>query len=83
MINGDLLYSRKVSKHSSQCYIVAPKPILQLSLSGHLVPKCRRTDVDATQSRRIDVNTTSFYVMCPLGPLLQPILFKPCAEEIL
>ena len=26
--------------------------------SGHLVPKLRRIDVDATKSRRIDVNTT-------------------------
>ena len=34
--------------------------------SGHLVPKWRRSNVDATSSRRIDVNTTSFYVMCPL-----------------
>ena len=24
-------------------------------------------DVDGTSSRRIDVKTTSFYVMCPLG----------------
>ena len=28
--------------------------------SGHLVPKLRRINVDATSSRRIDVNTTSF-----------------------
>ena len=35
--------------------------------SGHMVPKLRRIDVVATSSRRIDVNTTSFYVMCPLG----------------
>ena len=33
----------------------------------HLVPKWRRSNVDATSSRRIDVNTMSFYVMCPLG----------------
>lgn len=36
---------------------------------GILVPKWRRITVDATSSRRIDLNTTSFcfYVMCPLG----------------
>ena len=34
--------------------------------SGHLVTKWRCIDVDATSSRRIDVNTTSFYVMCSL-----------------
>ena len=28
--------------------------------------KLRCIDVDATSSRRIDVNTTSFYVVCPL-----------------
>ena len=35
--------------------------------SGYMVSKWHRIDVDATSSRRIDVNTTSFYVMCPLG----------------
>ena len=38
--------------------------------SRHMVPKWRRIDVDKTQSCRIDVNTTSFYVICPLGRLL-------------
>ena len=28
--------------------------------SGHMVPKCRHIDVNATSSRRIDVITTSF-----------------------
>ena len=35
--------------------------------SGHLVPKCRRIDVNATSSRRIDVNTTSFSRHVPAG----------------
>ena len=35
--------------------------------SGHLVPKGRLINVDATSSRRMDVNTMSFYVMCSLG----------------
>ena len=39
----------------------------QVHPSGYLVPKWRRVDVDATLSRRIDVNTTSFYVMMPAG----------------
>ena len=35
--------------------------------SGHLVPKWRRINVDATSSRRIDVNTTSFWHQMPAG----------------
>ena len=34
--------------------------------TGQFVPKWRRINVDATSSRRIDVNTTSFYVLA--GP---------------
>ena len=34
-------------------------PQLEYSHSGHLVPKWRRINVDATSSRRTDVNTTS------------------------
>ena len=34
--------------------------------SGHMMTKWRRWDVDAMASRRSDVKTTSFYVMCPL-----------------
>ena len=32
--------------------------------SGHLVPKWRCIDVDATWSRRIDVDTTSIFTSC-------------------
>ena len=35
-----------------------------------MVPKWRLFNVDATWWRRIDGNTTSFYVMCPLGIFL-------------
>ena len=34
---------------------------------GLIVPKWRRIDVDATSSRRIDVNTTSFLRHVPAG----------------
>ena len=34
---------------------------------GHLVPKWRRINVDATSSRRIDVDTTSFWNQMPAG----------------
>ena len=40
--------------------------------SGHLVPKWRHIKVDATSSRRIDVNMTSFY--CPLGRVVSNVL---------
>lgn len=41
--------------------------------SEHLVTKkCRRSAVDAPSSRRIDFNTPSFYVMCPLGMVKRP-----------
>ena len=33
-------------------------------VGGHLMPKWRHINVDATPSHRIDVNTTSFYAMC-------------------
>ena len=39
--------------------------------SGHMMLKLRHNDVDATSSRRIDVRTTSFDVMCLLGLLKQ------------
>ena len=39
-----------------------------------MVPKWRRINVDATSSRRIDVDTASFYVMCPLGRKWTPLL---------
>ena len=35
--------------------------------SGHLVPKWRRINVDATSSRRIDIYTTSFLRHVPAG----------------
>ena len=35
--------------------------------SGHLVRKWRRINVDATSSRRINVNTTSFLHQMPAG----------------
>ena len=38
------------------------------SSSGHLVPKWRRINVDATWWRRIDVDTTSFWHQMPAGP---------------
>ena len=38
--------------------------------SGHMVPKWRRINVDAMLSRRISINTTSFYVMFPMGLIL-------------
>ena len=40
---------------------------LQAHPSGHLVSKWRYIDVDATSSRRIDVNTTSFWHQMPTG----------------
>ena len=39
--------------------------------SGHLVWKWRRINVDATSSRRIDVNTTSFWHQMPAGTPLE------------
>ena len=35
--------------------------------TGHTVPKWRRLNVDATSSRRIDVDTTSFLHHVPAG----------------
>ena len=38
-----------------------------------MVPKWRRVNVDATSSRRIDINTTSFEGHVPAGMVLSPI----------
>ena len=40
---------------------------MRFSPSGHLVPVRRRINVDATSSRRIDANTTSFLRHVPAG----------------
>ena len=57
------LFSRWKSWHTF------PRKILDLArpyASWHMVPKWRRFNADATSSRHIDVNMTSFYVICPL-----------------
>ena len=46
-------------------------------LSGHLVPKWRRINVDATSSRRIDVNTVSFLCHMPAGFALKALKEQP------
>ena len=40
---------------------------LELDPSANLVPKCRRIDVNAKKSRRIDVNTMLFLRHVPAG----------------
>ena len=40
---------------------------------GQMVPNLHRIDGDATSTRRIDVNRTLFYVMCPLGIYWQSV----------
>ena len=48
--------------------------------SGHLVWKWRRINVDATSSRRIDVNTTSFWHQMPFP---RPLLKNPSVSSLL
>ena len=52
-----ILHMRK----SSSGHLLSTEP------SGHTTLKWRRTNVDATWSRRIDVDTTSFWCCVPAG----------------
>ena len=49
------------------CYLMPQKSPGVTIPSGYLVAKLRRINVDATWSRRIDVNTTSFLRHVPAG----------------
>ena len=50
--------------------------------SGHLVQKWRRINVDTTWSRRIDVDTTSFWYQMPAGRLvIQSEESSECSQQ--
>ena len=58
---------KAISLHISSRYDSDECSLSNAPLRWHMVPKCRRIDVDATSSRRIDVNTTSFLRHVPAG----------------
>ena len=61
-----LSFSHKLTKYTTFTVLIKIQWKYDVP-SEHLMPKRRRTNVDATLLRRIDVNTTSFSRHVPAG----------------
>ena len=60
---------RKI-KLKQNYYLASVQRTIKCIPTGHLVPQSHRIDIDATPSRRIDVNAMSFLHHVPAGLLL-------------